>query len=180
MLLTALGAGAFYAVASLGVLSFTLLRTHDLDRPIQRAIGWAMSLLGITTLFTAIAPGLNVGPVIGSGGYLGKLGQVLLEMHFATTGGLILASCVTLAGWMLCTDYTLLRLMLRIASFGIVGADAVRSRWGRHGMSKIGWPWGGTWIVPGQTAAEIMSAGRDNDKAGPVRRYPIRSEWLLT
>jgi S-DNA-T family DNA segregation ATPase FtsK/SpoIIIE len=132
MLLTALGAGAFYAVASLGTLSFTLLRTHDLDRPIQRAIGWGMSLLGITTLFTAIAPGLNVGPVIGSGGYLGKLGQVLLEMHFATTGGLILATCVTLAGWMLCTDYTLLRLMLRVASFGILGADALRSRWGWH------------------------------------------------
>lgn len=132
LLLTSLGAGAFYAVASLGILSFTLLRTHDVDRPIQRTVGWGLSLLGITTLFTAIAPGLNVGPVIGSGGYLGKLGQVLLETHFATTGGLILATCVTLAGWMLCTDYTLLRFALRIASFGIVGADAVRSRFGRN------------------------------------------------
>lgn len=131
LLLVSLGVGAFYAVASLGVLSFALLRTHDLDQPIQRAIGWGLSLLGITTLFTAIAPGLNVGPVIGSGGYLGKLGQVLLEMHFATTGGLILASCVTLAGWMLCTDYTLLRFAMRFASFGIIGADAVRSRFGR-------------------------------------------------
>src|SRR5690349_1701742 len=31
LLLTSLGAGAFYAVASLGILSLTLLRTHDVD-----------------------------------------------------------------------------------------------------------------------------------------------------
>jgi S-DNA-T family DNA segregation ATPase FtsK/SpoIIIE len=136
LLLTSLGAGAFYAVASLGILSLTLLCTHDLDRPIQRAIGWGLSLIGITTLFTVLLPGLNVGPVIGSGGYLGKLGQVLLEAHFAATGGLILASCVTLAGWMLCTDYTLLRFALQIATFGAIGADAFRSRFGRDEVEE--------------------------------------------
>jgi S-DNA-T family DNA segregation ATPase FtsK/SpoIIIE len=132
VLLTSLGIGAFYAVASLGLLSAALMRQYDLDRPIQRAIGWAMSLLGITTLFTALVPGLSVGPVIGSGGYLGKLGQVLLEMHFATAGGLILATCVTIAGWMLCTDYTLLKLAVQIATLGLLGADAVRSRMRRE------------------------------------------------
>ncbi len=128
MLLTGTGVGAYYAVFSLGLLSLTLLRYHDLDRPIQRAIGWALSLLGITTLVTALLPTLNLGPVIGPGGYLGKLGQVLVETHFAATGGLILASCVTIAGAMLCTDYTLLKLAMKIGSFGFLGASALRSR----------------------------------------------------
>jgi S-DNA-T family DNA segregation ATPase FtsK/SpoIIIE len=128
VLLTALGLGAYYAVASLALLTAAMIRQHELDRPIQRGVGWGMSLMGLSTLVATLLPGLSVGPVIGPGGYLGKLGQVLLEMHFAAAGGLILATCITIAGWMLCTDYTLLKLAVRIASFGLLGADVVRAR----------------------------------------------------
>jgi DNA segregation ATPase FtsK/SpoIIIE, S-DNA-T family len=128
VLLTSVGVGAYYVVGSLALLSIALVRQYDFDRPIQRAIGWAMSLLGISTLTATLAPGLPVGPVIGSGGYLGKLGHVMLETHFATAGGLILATCVTIAGWMLSTDYTLLKLLVKIASLGTVRLDALRSR----------------------------------------------------
>jgi S-DNA-T family DNA segregation ATPase FtsK/SpoIIIE len=125
---TGLGLGAWYVALSLAVLTVALVLTHDLDRPIQRAIGWGLSLLGLATLITALSPPLAIGPAIGPGGYLGKLGQVLLEMHFAAAGTIILASCVTLAGWMLCTDYTLLKVALGIASFGAIGAQRVRTR----------------------------------------------------
>ena len=93
-----------------------------------------------------------MGPVIGSGGYLGKLGQVLVESHFAATGGLILASCVTIAGWMLCTDYTLLqagaarsprsawsapvRCVSRSARRRAAEAEAVRSSWRPRGRNR--------------------------------------------
>src|SRR5205085_8693665 len=52
-------------------------------------------------------PKLSAGPVIGSGGYLGTLGSSVALLHFATVGGLILASSVTLGGLLLCTDYAL-------------------------------------------------------------------------
>lgn len=133
VLLNGLGLGAYFFVASLGAVSYLLWRQYEIDQPIQRAIGWGLALMGGTTLITTLAPGFSPGPVIGSGGYLGKLGQVLLDSHFALAGGLILASCVTLAGVMLCTDYTLLKLLMKVAAMMIFGADAARSKLVRPG-----------------------------------------------
>ena len=111
LLLNALGCGAYYLVISLAVADFFLLRRYEIDTPIVRAVGWVASLVGLTTLVAIVTPSLSAGPVIGSGGYLGALGKGLLEMHFATAGGLILASSLTVGGLLLCTDYLLIQLV---------------------------------------------------------------------
>jgi DNA segregation ATPase FtsK/SpoIIIE, S-DNA-T family len=136
ILLSGVGWGAFVVLASLGLLTFSLLRQQPINEPVQRGIGWCMALFGGTTLLTKIAPGLSPGPVIGSGGYLGKLGEVLLETHFATTGGLILATCVTLAGIMLSTDYTLLKIVLQFLGVMSAGAEAVKTRLPRRTVAN--------------------------------------------
>src|SRR5436190_1233310 len=98
LLLTSLGVGAYYLVLSAGVLDFTLLRRRRIDSPILRSAGWVASLIGLTTIVAMLAPSFSPGPVIGAGGYLGALGRGLLELHFASFGGLILAASLTLGG----------------------------------------------------------------------------------
>jgi S-DNA-T family DNA segregation ATPase FtsK/SpoIIIE len=109
LLLTAFGIGAYYLVVALAAFDVTLLRRREVDSPLLRGTGWVASLLGFTTISAMLVPSLSPGPVIGSGGYLGALGRGLLEMHFATAGGLILASSLVIGGLLLCTDYMLIR-----------------------------------------------------------------------
>jgi S-DNA-T family DNA segregation ATPase FtsK/SpoIIIE len=105
-----LGLGAYYALFSLAVLDYKLLRRHEIDVPLLRCIGWFVSLFGGTTLIALTMSDFSPGPVIGAGGYLGALGKALAETHFATVGGVILATSVLLGGLLLCTDYALVRI----------------------------------------------------------------------
>lgn len=105
-----LGLAAYYVLFSLAVLDYKLLRRHEIDVPLLRCFGWLVSLLGGATLIALTMPSYSPGPVIGSGGYLGALGKAMLETHFATVGGIILATSVLLGGLLLCTDYALVRI----------------------------------------------------------------------
>ena len=107
-LLNWFGVGAYYVVLSLGVFTYHLLRRREIDSPALRMLGWIASLAGVTTIAAIGFPSFAPGPVIGSGGYLGALGKAAALAHFATVGGIILASSVTLGGLLLCTDYALI------------------------------------------------------------------------
>ena len=74
MMLTGLGVGAYYLVLSLGVLDVLLLLRRQIDAPLVRAGGWAISLIGLTTMAAIVVPSWSPGPIIGSGGYVGALG----------------------------------------------------------------------------------------------------------
>src|SRR5688572_3933018 len=95
LLLTWFGLGAYYFVFSLAAVDITLLARRGIDMPVLRGVGWIASLVGLTTIVAMVLPGASAGPVIGPGGYLGALGRAIVEMHFATVGGLILMSSVT-------------------------------------------------------------------------------------
>ena len=120
LMLTSMGVGAFYLVLSLAVLDVLLLRRYPIDTPLIRGVGWIATLIGITIIFAIVFPAASVGPVIGSGGYLGALGKGLLQMHFATAGSLILAASLVAGGLLLCTDYVLLRMVLTLISFSLI------------------------------------------------------------
>ncbi len=128
MMLTSVGFGAFYLVASLAILDFQLLRRLEIDTPNLRAFGWVLSLIGTTTMIAMLQPTWSLGPVIGSGGYLGALGSGLLELHFARFGGLVLASGLIMGGLMLCTDYALFRIAKYTISAGLFVTSFVRRR----------------------------------------------------
>ncbi|QDU76015.1 DNA translocase FtsK [Bremerella volcania] len=109
-LLVNLGVGAYFAVVSLAAFDVILLMRKEITSPAARLIGWLMTLTGITTLVTIVAPGASPGPISSSGGRLGLVGQQFLSEHFATTGAVILCLAVTACGVLLCTEYELVRL----------------------------------------------------------------------
>jgi len=137
LMLSCMGLGAYYALFSLGVVTFQLLRRRDIDSGIVRATGWAMSLTGVATICAMFFTGASPGPVIGPGGYLGATGRGLLEMHFATTGSVILATGVTTAGLLLATDYTLIRMATAVGTVGLAAGLSVRSRFVRQGVPEL-------------------------------------------
>ncbi len=116
-LFDSLGLGAYYAVGSLAVLTVLLFVRREIDQPVLRAVGWAVSLVGLTTIAALAIPNWTPGPVIGAGGYVGAMGRGLLEMHFAVAGTFIFAFSVLVAGLLLATDYFLFRLTATAAGF---------------------------------------------------------------
>jgi DNA segregation ATPase FtsK/SpoIIIE, S-DNA-T family len=109
LMFASLGLGAYYVLVSLAVLTALLLAHREIDQPMLRGGGWLVSLVGLVTLVSLVAPNWTPGPVVGSGGYLGALGRGLLEMHFAHAGAFIFTLSVLAAGLLLATDYHLLR-----------------------------------------------------------------------
>lgn len=104
-MLQMMGLGAYYAVGSLIVVTVFMFLQRPIDQPVLRTLGWALSLLAISTMAAMIAPQWSPGPVVGSGGYLGAMGRAWLESNFAATGSFILVTTLLLAGLLLSTDY---------------------------------------------------------------------------
>lgn len=131
-LLVTLGIGAYFAVISLGALDVILLMRKEITSPAARLIGWLATLTGITTFATIVIPGASPGPISGSGGRLGLVGQQFLSEHFATTGSVILCVAVIACGLLLCTEYELVRLtvwgILKAKEKTQAGAAAWKSR----------------------------------------------------
>src|SRR3954464_16036890 len=108
-LFDSLGVGAYYLLVSLAGLVFLLFCHHEIDQPVLRTFGWAISVAGLTTLVSLALPNSTPGPVVGAGGYIGAMGRTLLESHFAVAGSYVFALSVLLAGLLLSTDYFLFR-----------------------------------------------------------------------
>ncbi|HEY1603001.1 MAG TPA: DNA translocase FtsK 4TM domain-containing protein [Pirellulales bacterium] len=109
VLLESLGLGAYYLAVSLGATAFLLISRRSGDINWIRAVGWGVSLIGLTCLLAMAVPWLSPGPVVGSGGYLGAVGRTVLQSHLATAGAYLVATSVLLCGLLLCSDYLLLR-----------------------------------------------------------------------
>ncbi|MBP90103.1 MAG: DNA translocase FtsK, partial [Planctomycetaceae bacterium] len=128
MLFNSVGIAAYYLVFSLVVVDVLLLTRRQIDSPVMRTAGWVISIIGLTSITALVVPGFSLGPIVGPGGYLGALGQTLLESHFAFAGSLILAASLLLGGLMLCTDYALLRMAWGTASVTATGVNKGRAR----------------------------------------------------
>ena len=127
-LLTKIGIGSYYLVFSMIVLDVLLLRRQIISLPILRGIGWVVSLVGLTTAMSLLLPNLTPGPIIGSGGYLGAMGAAVVEMQFATIGGVIVCASLVLGGLLLCTDYALFRLGRIMLVLMVAGVMAMQQR----------------------------------------------------
>ena len=125
MLLEALGLGAYYLLASLAVLNALLLARFNITHPVLRGMGWLASLVGLTALGGLAVPQLPSGPVIGAGGYLGAAARGLLETYMASVGAYIVAGSLLLAGLLLSTDYTLVRLFVWAVIQPLAGITAM-------------------------------------------------------
>jgi DNA segregation ATPase FtsK/SpoIIIE, S-DNA-T family len=147
-LFESMGIGAYYLAGSLAVLTFFLLRRRQIDQPIIRTLGWAISVAGLTTLAALALPNWTPGPIVGAGGYIGAMGRSLLESHFAIAGAYIFALSVLLAGLLLSTDYFLFRAaavtgtvtgrsLLQVGHFGHVVRNRVRVKSDLEGAEEL-------------------------------------------
>ena len=136
MLFNGLGLGSYFLVCSLMILDIALLMRQPISMPVTRAVGWVLSLVGFSAVVALVVPGLSPGPIIGSGGYLGALARSILELHFATAGGLILALSAVLAGMLLCTDYLLFETIGRLATYGGRGLLGAKTRLVNHRWTR--------------------------------------------
>ena len=114
LLFETIGLGAYYLLVSLAGLTAALLLRREVNQPGLRAGGWALSLVGVSTLAAMAAPSLSPGPVVGSGGYIGAMGKSLLETHFASIGAYIVVLSMVLGGLLLSTDYAVLRFLAMV------------------------------------------------------------------
>src|SRR3954469_16424672 len=88
-LFESLGVGSYYLLASLAGLIVLLFRRREIDQPVLRTFGWAISVVGLTTLVALALPNSSAGPIVGAGGYIGVMGRTLLESHFAVAGSYV-------------------------------------------------------------------------------------------
>jgi S-DNA-T family DNA segregation ATPase FtsK/SpoIIIE len=147
-LFESLGIGAYYLAGSLAVLTILLLIRREIDQPVLRTIGWAISIIGLTTLAALAVPNWTPGPVVGAGGYIGAMGRGFLEAHFAQAGAFIFAISVLLAGLLLSTDYFMFRAaavttsvtgrtLMQVGHLGHVGRKKLRVKSDLEGKTAI-------------------------------------------
>jgi DNA segregation ATPase FtsK/SpoIIIE, S-DNA-T family len=156
------GLGAYYLVISLAVLDAALLGHRPMGDAWLRGIGWLLSLVGLTTLVAMAVPQFSPGPVVGAGGYLGATFYGLLAKHVATAGSYVLAVSVTVAGWLLATDYLLVRLSAGLMSIPARGMGRALGGVGRDGDSRRG--------KPRTDLNRRQFDGEDNDDGAPQVR----------
>ena len=131
MLFSWLGLGTYYALFSLAVLDMLLLGRRAIDLVWLRTCGWLLSLAGLCTLLTLAIDAPGAGPAIGPGGYLGALGRLATEKHFATIGGMILATTTIISGLLLSTDYALIKACLFALNYAFFALGKLREQWPR-------------------------------------------------
>jgi S-DNA-T family DNA segregation ATPase FtsK/SpoIIIE len=108
-LFESLGVGTYYLTGSLAIFTLFLFARREINQPVLRAMGWVVSVIGLSTLAALVAPNWTPGPVVGAGGYVGAMGRTLLETNFAQAGAFVFAVSVLLAGLLLSTDYFMFR-----------------------------------------------------------------------
>lgn len=135
-LFNGLGLGAYYLVISMALLDAALLSHRPLGEPWRRGIGWLLSLVGFSTLVTMAVPQFSPGPVIGAGGYMGATFRGLLATHLATAGSIVLAVSFLLAGWLMTTDYLLVRMSKWLFVLPARGVGRAAGGLGVSGVSR--------------------------------------------
>jgi len=117
-LLIPFGYAAYLMLVPLGVYGIRFLRYSDspaqtFDQPIMLCVGFLLAGVGFAGLFSFL-PDWSLKspcPVIGPGGYSGTILATLLSPNITSTGIVIFLSSMVLAGFVLVSDQTLLRLL---------------------------------------------------------------------
>lgn len=163
-LFAGVGYATYYLLGSLAIVGVLLLKRREIDQPVLRGVGWAISLAAFATLFSMLFQQSSPGPEVGAGGYLGAMGFALLESKFATIGAFILAISVLFAGLLLCTDY----LLLRFAAKTTVVSGAGLMQLGRVGQRVA------TLGAPARRASDLDELIEEEDVADEGE---VEEEW---
>jgi len=98
------GLASFGLLWGLLVVDVYLFRRHRIPDPSLRAFGLFLVVAVVAALLRRFGDGLQPRPPIGTGGYLGALGVVVLEGQFGLAGMMLILAATALVGLTLCFD----------------------------------------------------------------------------
>ena len=101
---TTLGWSSWLVPPALLVINGLLFRRRTLPDRVSPSIGFALVLLVAAATIHKLAPTLRPSPPVGSGGYLGALTAVFLELHFGNAGLILILGAAGLFGLALCHE----------------------------------------------------------------------------
>ena len=125
LLINVLGVGVYFLIVGLVALEIALFRREPVDSPWLKSIGWAVALLGITSLSCMSLPEWTVSPLIGAGGYVGALLCELMTTNVGTAGALAGAISMLIGGMMMWTEYLIFRAGRLAFAPALVAASAI-------------------------------------------------------
>lgn len=114
ILVNAFGLGAWFLLTSLFFIDLGLFSRKQLADPIVRIVGSLIMLVSICLLMQLSVPHLPTAPLVGSGGYLGAWGRVLLTENFSIVGSIVIISTLFCVGLLLATETLFFRMVFRI------------------------------------------------------------------
>ena len=125
VLFSVLGVGVYLLIAGLIALEIALFQRSEVPSPWIKIFGWGIAMVCLCSLASTTLPGNIVGPLIGSGGYIGALGSGLVGSNIGTAGTLILFTAAGIAGMMMWTEYLVFRAGRIVFAPAIVAACAI-------------------------------------------------------
>ena len=113
LLISAFGLGSWFLLAGMIALDLGLFSRRPMADPGVRAAGTLTMLIAVCLLMQLLAPRFGPAPVIGSGGYFGAWGKVVLTQNFSLAGSLIIIITTFCVGLLLATEAFFFRLAIR-------------------------------------------------------------------
>ncbi|MFN0199108.1 MAG: DNA translocase FtsK [Planctomycetaceae bacterium] len=98
------GLGSYVFLVGMLFLSVHLFSRYENMGPVWEAIGWCLSISAACVVFQLLIPDWGNSLLIGSGGYVGVGGKMLLQQQFSTMGMMILLATIMGAGFLLTAD----------------------------------------------------------------------------
>ncbi len=114
LLVNAFGLGAWFFLVSLFCIDMGLFSRKQLADPVVRIIGALTMLISLCLLLHLTVPNLPNSPLIGSGGYLGAWGRVLLMENFSIVGSIVIIATLFCVGMILATETLFFRIVYRV------------------------------------------------------------------
>jgi DNA segregation ATPase FtsK/SpoIIIE, S-DNA-T family len=127
-LINTFGAGAFLVPVMLAVWDLRLFARREMTRPFWRLVGGLLVLSSVVVGLHFAPPVYAAAPPVGSGGYVGAWGAILLQKHIEPPGVAILLGCAALAGLMFADEFRLLGTLARIAFLPLTIWDRIAFR----------------------------------------------------
>ena len=104
VMFTILGWSCWLIPPALLVVNLLLLRHRPVPDRLKQTLGFLLVLLAAAGSIHKLAPMLQPSPPVGSGGYLGALVAVFLELYFGIAGLVIILAASGLFGLLLCQE----------------------------------------------------------------------------
>jgi DNA segregation ATPase FtsK/SpoIIIE, S-DNA-T family len=155
-LVTAFGLGAWFLLASLLFLDLSLFARTPVRDPLVRMIGMGTMLIAVCLLLQLVFPRVGPAPLVGSGGYLGAWGRILLTEHFSLAGSAIVIVTLFSVGMLLATETLFLKMLYRLITVP---------------LNILLWPLSAT-----RAAANHPEGGRASAPRSPAMQRPVRDD----